>query len=125
MYSEHWIVYNDDSRTEDPLCLGFDCRVMMFRVFPSTLKINVQKDDPEEDMDTRGGGQAAEDRRIVKEEDYASDNDADFMEEDRPQQHQQAQHAQQAAGFENNSRGATPGRGSAVRFFFFKLFPLS
>lgn len=74
----------------------------------------MQKDDPEEDMDIQGGGQAAEDRRIVKEEDYASDNDADFMEEDRPQ-HQQAQHAQQAAGFENSSRGGTPGRGSVVR----------
>ena len=76
----------------------------------------MQKDDPEEDMDVQGGGQAAEDRRIVKEEDYGSDNDADFMEEDRPQQHQQAQHAQQAAGFDNNSRGGTPGRGSLVRF---------
>lgn len=75
----------------------------------------MQKDEPEEDMDVQGGGQAAEDRRIVKEEDYASDNDADFMEEDRAQQHQQAQHAQQA-GFENSSRGGTPGRGSVVRF---------
>ena len=74
----------------------------------------MQKDEPEEDMDIRGGGQAAEDRRIVKEEDYASDNDADFMEEGRPQQHQQAQHAQQAAGFENLSRDGTPGRGSVV-----------
>lgn len=71
----------------------------------------MQKSDPEEDMDIRGGGQAAEDRRIVKEEDYASDNDADFMEEDRPQQHQQAQHA---AAFESSSRGGTPGRGSVV-----------
>lgn len=71
-------------------------------------------------MDVRGGGLAAKDRRIVKDEDYASDNDADFMEEDRPQQqqqqhqHQQAQHAQQAAGFENHVRGGTPGSGSAV-----------
>ncbi|KAL3152707.1 hypothetical protein ABBQ38_012298 [Trebouxia sp. C0009 RCD-2024] len=78
------------------------------------------KDDPEEDMDVRGGGLAAKDRRIVKDEDYASDNDADFMEEDRPQQqqqqhqHQQAQHAQQAAGFENHVRGGTPGSGSAA-----------
>ncbi len=34
--------------------------------------LTMQKDDPEEDMDTRGGGQAAEDRRIVEEEDYGA-----------------------------------------------------
>lgn len=84
-------------------------------VLSSILLLCMQKSDPEEDMDIRGGGQAAEDCRIVKEEDYASDNDADFMEEDRPQhQHQQAQHAQHAAGFESSSRGGTPGRGSVV-----------
>lgn len=79
----------------------------------------VQKDDPEEDMDTRGGGQAADDRRIVKDEDYASDNDADFMEEREPlqAQQQQAQHAQQAqqqSGYQDTSRPGTPGRGSVV-----------
>lgn len=80
-------------------------------------------------MDVRGGGQAAEDRRIVKDEDYASDNDADFMEEDRPQQqqhqHQQAQHAQQAAGFENHVRGGTPGSGSAVGLLTLSLLILN
>ena len=74
----------------------------------------MQKDDPEEDMDTRGGGQAADDRRIVKEEDYASDNDADFMEDDKAQAHQKAQHAQQPAGFQTDSRSVTPGRASMV-----------
>lgn len=78
----------------------------------------VQKDDPEEEMDTRGGGQAADDRRIVKEEDYGSDNDADFMDDKdsvRPQQQaQQAQHAQQQSGYQEGSRPNTPGRGSVV-----------
>ena len=83
-------------------------------------------------MDIRGGGQAAEDRRIVKEEDYASDNDADFMEDDKPHHHhqQQARYAQQAPGFQNDLRAGTPGRGSAVRasssllFIFFYLCSL-
>lgn len=81
----------------------------------------MQKDDPEEDMDVRGGGQAADDRRIVKEEDYGSDNDADFMDDKDsvlPQQHaqhvQQAQHAQQQSGYQDSSRPGTPGRGSVV-----------
>ena len=79
------------------------------------LPFVMQKDDPEEEMDTRGGGQAANDRRIVKEEDYGSDNDADFMDDKdsvRPQQ--QAQHAQQQSGYQDGSRPATPGRGSVV-----------
>lgn len=81
----------------------------------------MQKDDPEEDMDTRGGGQAADDRRIVKEEDYGSDNDANFMDDKDsvlPQQQtqhaQQAQHAQQQSGYQESSRPGTPGRGSVV-----------
>lgn len=79
------------------------------------------KDDPEEDMDTRGGGQAADDRRIVKEEDYGSDNDADFMDDKDsvlPQQQaqhaQQAQHTQQQSGYHESSRPGTPGRGSVA-----------
>jgi hypothetical protein len=78
----------------------------------------MQKDDPEEDMDTRGGGQAADDRRIVKEEDYGSDNVADFMDDkDSVLPQQQAQHAQQAqqqSGYQESSRPGTPGRGSVV-----------
>ena len=71
----------------------------------------MQKPDPEEDMDIRGGGQAAEDRRIVKEEDYGSDNDADFMEDDKA-----SIYAHQAMGgeYQDSSRASTPGGGFAV-----------
>ena len=53
-------------------------------------------------MDTRGGGQAADDRRIVKDEDYMSDEDGALgqdhdmhMPQQQPQQHVQEQLHQQ------------------------------
>lgn len=91
-------------------------------------------------MDTRGGGQAADDKRVVKEEDYMSDGegalgqDHDMPMPQQPQQqpeHQQAaqqqqqqpfgqqqhQQQQQAAphqqGYQDRSRASTPGRHSA------------
>lgn len=88
-------------------------------------------------MDTRGGGQAAADRRIVKEEDYMSDEEGALGQDhdipmpqqqqapepsyqQPPQQQQQQQthvQQQQAAphqqGYQDRSRGSTPGRHSA------------
>lgn len=92
-------------------------------------------------MDTCGGGQAAADRRIVKEEDYMSDEEGALGQDHdipMPQQHQapeplhqqpqqqqqqqlphgqQQQQQQQAAphqqGYQDRSRGSTPGRHSA------------
>lgn len=48
--------------------------------FGITWKIIVfleQNELPEEDMDVRGGGQAAEQERIVKDDGYGSDNEVD------------------------------------------------
>ena len=90
-------------------------------------------------MDTRGGGQAAADRRTVKEEDYLSDEEGALGQDhdipmpqqqqapepshqQPPQQQQQQQthlqqQQQQAAphqpGYQDRSRGSTPGRHSA------------
>ena len=83
----------------------------------------LQKDEPEEDMDTRGGGQAAQDQRIVKDEDYPSDNEAEFMDDkdsvlpglqqqqrkQHTQQAQHAQHAQQQSGYPTDGSGRGAG----------------
>ena len=48
------------------------------QAFQVRLKVVVsQPEAPEEDVDIRGGGQAAEDRRVAKDDAYDSDNEVD------------------------------------------------